>query len=595
VRIEDYAILGNCETAALVSKSGSIDWLCWPQFDSGACFAGLLGSGENGFWKISPNEKFSTQRRYRGETMILETEFETNTGAVRLTDFMPVGTNRPTLIRIIEGLRGEVQMHAELAIRFDYGSIVPWFNRLKDGSKVAIGGPDALVFNSTIKTRGENLRTVGDFTMREGETQSCSLVWYPSHMVEAVDIDISSLLRDTEGFWQEWISKSTYRGEFEGLVKRSLLTLKALTFAPTGGIVAAPTTSLPEEVGSSRNWDYRYCWLRDSTFTLYSLLTTGFLKEAEDWRRWLVRAVAGTPSQVNIMYGIRGERRLDEVELKWLDGFERSKPVRIGNAAYKQRQLDIFGELMDTLHLARRSGLSEFAAAWDIQKEMIRFVIETWREPDEGIWEVRGGKQHFTHSKVMAWVALDRAVKAIENFGLDGHLETWKKVRDEIKADVFENGIDRERGCFTQSYGSNQVDSSLLQLPVLGFIAADDPIMVRTVKRIEAELMEDGILRRYRNERVSDGVEGSEGKFLACSFWLADYYVLAKQEQRARDIFIRLVDLTNDVGLLAEEYDTVSKRQIGNFPQALSHIALINTAVNLCRSDGSARHRSNES
>jgi GH15 family glucan-1,4-alpha-glucosidase len=592
--IEDYALIGNCETAALVSRHGSIDWLCLPHFDSPACFTKLVGDHDNGYWKIAPSEKFSVQRSYLDLTMTLKTTFTTDGGVVELFDSMIVGGEHPLLVRLIRGVSGKVEMHSEFVLRFDYGSIVPWVQRRKDNSRVAIAGPDMIILNCSFNLVGRDLKTLGHFTVSEGEEHFCQLHWLPSHESDQLDtIDVKSELEKTNKWWRSWISNCTYTGEFKDQVMRSLLTLKALTFAPTGGIVAAPTSSLPEELGSERNWDYRYCWLRDSTFTLYSLITTGFLKEAEDWRKWLVRAIAGTPSQVNNMYGIRGERRLTELSLDWLAGYEKSKPVRIGNAAFEQRQLDIFVELMDTLQLARRNGLAGFEAAWNIQRQMVNFVIENWQEPDEGIWEMRGGPKQFVHSKAMAWVAVDRGVRAAEEFKLKCEIDRWRGARDMIYQDLITNGYNAKTESFAQAYGSDEVDASLLMLPVLGVVDANDPRMKRTIEKIERELMHDGLLSRYRTHKTDDGLSGSEGKFLACTFWLVDYYVLAGKLDRARELFLRLLELQNDVGLLSEEFDPGAKRMLGNFPQALSHIALINSAVNLSNhARGSARDRS---
>ncbi len=599
MRIEDYALIGDCNTAALVSRDGSIDWLCFPAFDSRACFAKLVGHEDNGFWRLAPSTSFKVDRAYEEDTLILTTDYSTSSGSVRVTDFMDVESADPRVIRKIEGVEGEVSMASELVLRFDYGSIVPWVTRQDENTLMAVAGPDAVLFSSSFPTRGENLRTKSEFVVRDGETHIATLTYYESHRTPdqpkfelAKPAAFSQVVQTTEAFWRSWIKSCSYEGPYANVVRRSLLTLKALTFRPTGGIVAAPTSSLPEELGGERNWDYRYCWLRDATFTLYSFLTTGFTSEADQWRRWLVRAVAGTPSQVNILYGLRGERRVPEAELPWLDGYESSKPVRTGNAAYSQRQLDIFGELLDTLQLARTSGLGNFEAAWDLQREMIEFVAATWREPDHGIWEIRGDKQHFTHSKAMAWVAMDRGVKAVERFKLDGDVDRWRTVRDEIRREILEHGYNTEVGAFTQYFGSKDLDASVIQLAVLGFLPANDPRMQSTIQNIESELMENGLLKRYRTENKVDGLKGSEGRFLACTFWLVDYHVLAGNYEKAKRLFEQLLALPNDVGLLSEEYDPQLRRQLGNFPQALSHIALINSAVNLSRQKGSAHHRS---
>lgn len=591
-RIEDYALLGDCHSAALVSRDGSIDWLCWPRFDSGACFAALLGDADNGRWAIMPRGPFVVRRRYLPGTMVLETEFRTATGVCRLIDCLVVGDRHPTLIRRVEGVAGTVTLGLELVIRFDYGSIVPWVRTTADGRLLAIAGPDTLVLHTPVPLHGEDLRTGGEFTVAAGQRLDFSLLWYAAHAhcppIEAPELALGR----TIAWWQAWTARSTYRGGWPGLVERSLLTLKALTYAPSGGIVAAPTTSLPEHIGGVRNWDYRYCWLRDATFALYALLTCGYREEADRWREWLVRAVAGTPSQLNIMYGLWGERRLTEVELEWLPGYEGSQPVRIGNAAHRQMQLDVFGEVLDTMHLARRSGLEYSEDSWRVQRAMLDYLEEAWRRPDEGIWEVRGPRRHFTHSKVMAWVAFDRAIKAAQCFGRPGPVDRWRAIRGEIHHEVCTQGYDRRLGAFVQSYGSQAADASLLMLSLVGFLPAGDPRIAGTVALIERTLLRDGLVLRYASESAQDGLPDGEGVFLACSFWLVDNYILLGRRADAERLFARLIGLCNDVGLLSEEYDPRSGRLLGNFPQALSHIALVNTAANLSRPHAPAGDRS---
>lgn len=591
-RIEDYALIGDCHSAALVSREGSIDWLCLPRFDSGACFAALLGDAGNGRWAITPRGVFAARRRYLPGTMVLETEFHTATGVCRVIDCLVVQDLHPTLVRRVEGVEGRVELGLELVIRFDYGSIVPWVHRLADGGLQATAGPDTLVLHAPVALHGEDLRTRGDFTVAAGQRLDFSLVWHPTHDGHPPPEAPAVGLARTIAWWEAWSARGTYRGAWQPLVERSLLTLKALTYAPSGGIVAAPTTSLPEEIGGVRNWDYRYCWLRDATFTLYALLNCGYREEANQWREWLVRAVAGTPSQVHIMYGICGERRLTELQLDWLPGYEGSRPVRIGNAAHRQLQLDVFGEVMDTLHLARRSGLKFNEDSWRVQRAMLEYLEGAWHEPDEGIWEVRGPSRHFTHSKVMAWVAFDRGIKAVQGFGRDGPLGRWQALRRQIHEEVCSRGYDRTLGSFVQSYGSQQVDAALLMMSLVGFLPASDPRIAGTVAQIERTLLHDGLVRRYAPELTNDGLPGGEGVFLACSFWLVDNYVLLGRRADAERLFARLLGLCNDVGLLAEEYDPRAGRLLGNFPQALSHIALVNTASNLSRAHAPADDRS---
>lgn len=590
MRIEDYAIIGDTGTVALVGLDGSIDWLCVPRFDSPACFAALLGDESNGRFKLAPETIDRVSRRYRGDTLVLETEYENADGVVRVIDCMPPRTATPDLVRVVEGVRGAVRMKLHLTMRFDYGSIVPWVRRV-DSSLTAIAGPDAVSIWTGAPTHGEGLATVADFVVREGERVEFVLNWHASHLPAPERIDGWEAITATESWWAEWAARCTYEGPDRDAVMRSLLTLKALTFAPTGGIVAAPTTSLPEHIGGVRNWDYRYCWLRDATFTLYALMSSGFSAEAGAWRDWLLRAVAGDPSQLQVMYGASGERRLTEMELPWLPGYEGSKPVRIGNAASEQFQLDIYGEVLDCLHEARRVGISLDPADWAVQRALLKFVEKAWTEPDEGIWEVRGPRRHFTHSKVMAWVAFDRGVKAVEQFKCEGPVERWRELRDEIHADVCRRGFNTRLNTFTQSYECDDLDASTLLIPLVGFLPHDDPRVRGTVAAIERGLMREGFVMRYRTETTEDGLPAGEGVFLPCSFWLADNYALQHRYAEARALFNRLVSIANDVGLLSEEYDPTKRRLLGNFPQALSHLALVNTAHNLASAEGPAQHR----
>ena len=590
-RIEDYALIGDCETAALVGLDGSIDWLCVPRFDSGACFAALLGTPEHGRWLLAPVEPPRTvRRRYREGTLVLETEFETAGGTVVVIDCMPLRSDALQVLRIVEGRRGEVRMRMDLAFRFDYGSLVPWVRRTDDGL-TAVGGPSLIRLRTPVALSGKDLRTTADFTIRAGERVPFTLSWQPSHLPPQSAQRASEDARETESWWREWSSQCTYRGEYREAVLRSLVTLKALTYRPTGGLVAAPTTSLPERLGGVRNWDYRYCWLRDATFALYALMVGGYMDEARAWREWLLRAIAGKPSTAQIVYGLGGERLLPEWELGWLPGFQDSAPVRIGNAAATQFQLDIYGEVLDALHYARRVGLHPDDTAWRVERVMLDFVESAWQDPDEGIWEVRGQRRHFTHSKVMAWVALDRGVKAVERFGLDGDAGRWRGIRDAIHAEVCRKGFDSEAGTFVQHYGSREPDASLLMIPLVGFLPASDPRMVGTVAAIQRELTTDGFVARYRTDPRVDGLPPGEGAFLPCTFWLADNLALQGRRDEARSIFERLLAIRNDVGLLAEEYDPRAGRFLGNFPQALSHMALINTAANLTQQHGPAQHR----
>ena len=592
-RIEDYGLIGDTQTAALVAKDGSIDWLCFPRFDSGACFAALLGHPRHGRWRITPgNDIRSVTRRYRGPSLILETEFTTATGIVRIIDFMPIRGTEPDVVRIVEGVAGEVPVQMELIVRFDYGSIVPWVKRVGE-LWTATAGPDSLSLKTPVPLSGVNFATRADFTVRHGERAPFVLTWSPSHQEHTVIPDPFAALEDTIEWWNAWAGHFNYDGPWKDQVLRSAITLKGLTFAPTGGIVAAATTSLPEKIGGVRNWDYRFCWLRDATFTLYSLINCGFMTEAAAWRNWLLRAAAGDPAKLHTMYGAAGERRLPEMLLEWLPGYENSRPVRIGNAAVHQFQLDVYGEVIDALHVARHAGLEPDASAWEMEKVILDFVEKAWREPDEGIWEVRGPQRHFVHSKVLAWVAFDRSIKSAEAFGLEGPVDRWREVRREIHEDVCANGFNEALGTFTQYYGATDVDASLLQIPLVGFLPCTDKRVRGTIATVERELYEDGFLHRYRTRGDGDvdGLPEGEGAFLACSFWLADVYILQGRHDEARALFERLLALTNDLGLLAEEVDVLTGRQLGNFPQAFSHVALINTARNLTNSHGPAKER----
>jgi GH15 family glucan-1,4-alpha-glucosidase len=590
-RIEDYGLIGDLQTVALVSRYGCIDWMCVPRFDSGAIFASLLGDEENGHWTMQPEGEFdSPGRRYRGETLVLETDFETPSGAARLIDFMPPRGEAPDIVRIVEGVRGTVDMRMELALRFDYGSIVPWVRNI-EGTLVGVAGPDAVAVRTPVELEGRNLRTYAEFTVREGDRVPFVLTWFPSHRVEHLPepVDAEDALADTLEYWNEWASNCAMQGRWREPVMRSLLTLKALTFAPTGGIVAAATTSLPEQLGGVRNWDYRYCWLRDATLTLLAFLRAGYLDEARSWRDWLLRAIAGSPEDVQIMYGVAGERRLTEVELPWLAGYEGSRPVRIGNHASNQLQLDVYGEVVDALHTARSKGLEASDAAWSLTSKIFDWLESGWQQPDEGIWEVRGPRRHFTHSKVMAWVAFDRAVKAIEKLGREGPLDRWRVTRDAIKADILANGYNADVGAFVQYYDSDRLDASLLLIPLVGFLPAKDERMLGTVAAIERDLLRDGFVERYRADAENVGVDGlppGEGVFLPCSFWLVA--VLARQGRLddAVALYERLLSLRNDLGLLSEEYDPERKRLVGNFPQAFTHLALAETTFSLSRKLG---------
>ncbi|MGW3016383.1 glycoside hydrolase family 15 protein [Streptomyces longwoodensis] len=585
-RIEDYALIGDEQTAALVGPDGSADWLCLPRFDSGACFARLLGDEDNGHWRIAPKgvRGHCTRRAYRPDTLILDTEWETDEGVVRVTDLMPQRDVAPDLVRIVEGVRGRVTVRSTLRLRFDYGAVIPWMRRA-DGHRVAIAGPDAVWLRTEppVRTWGEDFGTHSEFTVAEGERVAFVLTWHPSHHPRPPLVDPFEALRTSVEDWRAWAARCTYDGPYRDAVVRSLITLKALTYRPTGGIVAAATTSLPEQLGGVRNWDYRFCWLRDSTLTLGALLAAGYHEEAEAWRNWLLRAVAGDPADLQIMYGLAGERRLPEAELPWLSGFAGSAPVRIGNAAVEQLQLDVYGEVMDSLSLGRRAGLSPRPHVWSLQCVLMRWLDENWRQPDEGLWEVRGGRRQFVHSKVMVWVAADRAVRALEEHPeLRGDPDRWRALRDEVHQEVCEKGYDPERNTFTQSYGSRDLDASLLLIPRVGFLPPDDPRVVGTVDAVRDELGHGGLVRRYTTDGATvDGLPGDEGTFLVCSFWLADALHMTGRTKEARELFERLAGLANDVGLLSEEYDPVAGRHLGNFPQAFSHIGLVNTALTL--------------
>ena len=596
LRIEDYAIIGNCETAALVGRDGSIDWLCLPRFDSGACFSALLGAPEHGRWLIAPSEDdVQVTRRYLDNTLVLETVFTTPRGSVSLIDFMYRRNGSSDLVRIVRAVQGEVPMRTELIVRFDYGAVVPWVSQQDDGRLQFIAGPDKVLLDTNVQTRGEDFRTVGDFTVREGEEASFVLEWSASFRTAPPPLsaeDLEEARKQVHSFWTGWAAAFKSTDQWGDAVVRSLLTLKALAHWETGGIVAAPTTSLPEQLGGPRNWDYRFCWLRDATFTLYALIGAGILDEAKAWHEWLLRAVAGAPNDLQIVYGVAGDRRLEEYELPWLPGYEGAKPVRIGNGAVKQLQLDVYGEVLDAFYVARRAGLSTSDATWALESALLLHLETIWREPDAGIWEVRGGPRHFTHSKVMAWVAFDRAVRSIEEFGLDGPLERWRDVRSQIHAEVCEHGYDAKQNAFVQSFGEATLDASLLLVPIVGFLPPDDPRVQGTVAAIERKLLHDGFVLRYDTGTEVDGLPPGEGAFLACSFWLVDNYVLLGRHDEARALFERLLSLRNDVGLLAEEYDPHERRQLGNFPQAFSHLALINAAHSLSTWEGAARLRS---
>ena len=585
MRIEDYGLIGDLQTAALVGVDGSIDWLCLPRFDSGACFAALLGDEHNGRWRLAPDCKIErVDRRYRDRTFVHELDFHTEHGSVRVLDFMPPRGTDPDVVRIVEGLEGNVPMRMELVLRFDYGSIVPWVRRLDDDTRVAVAGPDAVAIRTPVPLRGENLSTVAEFTSSPGERIPFVLTWFPSHLEPPRAITPEHALDDTCSFWNEWLHTCSYGGRYAEAVFRSLMVLKALTYAPTGGLVAAPTTSLPEQIGGVRNWDYRYCWLRDASFALAALIGNGFVEEAGAWRSWLLRAVAGDPDDLQIMYGPAGERRLIELELDWLAGYEGSTPVRVGNGASTQFQLDVYGEMLDVLYQARSRGVAADDTAWALVRHLLASLDRRWHEPDEGIWEVRGPKRHFTHSKVMAWVAFDRGIRLIEELGRDGPVERWREVRKEIRAEVLERGFDDELGSFVQSYGSKRLDASLLTIPLYGFLPPDDPRVRGTLEAVRRDLLVDGFVQRYRHDEEGEAVDGlppGEGAFFLCSFWFVDNLILVGELQEAAAMFERLLSLRNELGLLAEEYDPGLGRLVGNFPQAFSHIGLVNTALRL--------------
>jgi GH15 family glucan-1,4-alpha-glucosidase len=595
-RIEDYALIGDCNGAALVARDGSIDWLCWPRFDSEACFAALLGGSEHGRWLIAPRDKARVTRRYRPNTLILETRFECRQGVVTLVDFMPMGGTHCSVVRLVIGEHGRVDMQMELILRFGYGAVVPWVEKLADQTLRAIAGPDMTVLRTPVALVGRDLTHVAEFTVAAGERVPFVLTYGPSHLPLPTALDAAAALAATEACWTQWAAKCRPAGRWSEAVVRSVITLKALTYAPTGGMVAAPTTSLPEQIGGTRNWDYRFCWLRDATFTLLAAMNAGYYEEAQAWRDWLVRAVAGSPQQAQILYGIAGERRTAEWEVPWLPGYDGSSPVRIGNKAHEQRQLDVYGEVMDAFYQARRGGLVRSDAAAALQLAFLEHLEKVWREPDESIWEVRGGRRQFTYSKLMAWVAFDRAVKSHETFGRGDRVraDRWRALRAEIHDDISRHGFDASLGSFVQSYGSRELDASLLQIPIVGFLPADDPRVLGTVSAIERHLMADGFVMRYRSETSPDGLPAGEGAFLACSFWLVDAYVLQKRWADARVLFDRLVALRNDVGLLSEEYDSRSGRLVGNFPQAFSHVALINSAFNLTKAECPAEQRADQ-
>jgi GH15 family glucan-1,4-alpha-glucosidase len=584
-KIEDYGLIGDCETAALVGRDGSIDWLCWPAFDSDACFASLLGTDKNGRWLIAPeSDVMSSSRRYWDNTLILETRFETADGIVALIDFMPPRGSASDVVRLVRGVSGRVKMRMDLVIRFGFGVDIPWVKRTEDRSALlAISGQDMTVLRTPVDTRGENMTTIAEFVVGAGETVPFVLTYGPSHLAVPQPIDPAVALQETQDFWTEWSSRCTYQGEARDLVMRSLITLKALTFEPTGGIVAAPTTSLPEKFGGARNWDYRFCWLRDATFTLLALMNSGYTEEASAWHGWLLRAVAGAPANMQIMYGIMGQRRLLEWEAAWLPGYEGAQPVRIGNAAHAQLQLDVYGELIDAFHQARVTELKLDEGSWDLECTVMQHVAEIWDQPDQGIWERRGAPRHYVFSKVMTWVAFDRAIKSAERFGFDAPIAQWQALRDTIHREVCEQGFDADANSFVESYGSQLLDASVLLLPAVGFLPATDPRILGTIAAMEKYMLRDGFVLRHDPREISDEEKQPiEGAFLACSFWLADAYVLAGELAKAQALFDHLVAVANDLGLLAEEYDSEVRRQAGNFPQALTHIALINTAHNIC-------------
>jgi GH15 family glucan-1,4-alpha-glucosidase len=593
-RIEDYALLGDLQTAALVGRTGSVDWLPFPRFDSSTCFGALLGGREHGRWLLAPSSGGpATDRRYREDTLVLESEWQTPEGRVRVVDFMPPRETKPDIVRIVEGLEGRVRMRTELVVRLDYGAVMPWVMRIDARTLVAIGGPDALMLRTPVVLEPEGMTHVAEFVVPEGMRVPFVLTWYPSHEPHPDAVDAEQALIDTETFWRTWMSGCRYQGAYPEAVHSSLVALKALTYRPTGGIVAAPTTSLPERIGGQRNWDYRYCWLRDATFTLYALLNAGYVDEARAWRNWLLRAVGGDPRKAQILYGVGGQRRVPESELDWLPGYAGSRPVRIGNAAHEQLQLDVYGEVMDALHHARLQGLDPDDHAWSFQRNLMDFLEGAWDQPDDGIWEVRGPRRHFTHSKVLSWVAFDRAVKTVESLNLDGPVERWRRLRADIHEEVCREAFHTGLNAFTQSYGSSALDAATLLIPLVGFLPASDPRVLGTIDAVQRHLTRDGFVERYRAEEQNDvdGLEGGEGVFLPCSFWLVDALLLANREDEARALFERLLGIRNDLGLLSEEYDPAERRLLGNFPQAFTHVGLVNSAYNLSNHAGPMEQR----
>jgi GH15 family glucan-1,4-alpha-glucosidase len=591
-RIEDYAIVGDLQTVALIGRSGSVDWLCFPRFDSGSVFNALLGSSEHGRWLIAPvSGGHATEWRYREDTLILESEWQTDTGRVRVIDFMPQRETKPDIVRIVQCLEGHVEMRTELVMRFDYGSVVPWVRHTDDETLVAIAGPDGLVLRTPVTLDPAAMTHTAEFTVRKGDRVPFVLTWFPSSEQAPNPVDAEEALASTERIWRDWMAGCRYDGPYKQAVHTSLLVLKALTYEPTGAIVAAPTTSLPERIGGVRNWDYRFSWLRDATFTLYALMNAGFNDEARAWRNWLLRAAAGDPAKMQILYGVAGERRIPEFELDWLPGYAGSRPVRIGNAAHEQFQLDTYGEMMDALHEARRHGLARDDHAWSLQQNVMEFLEGAWDQPDDGIWEVRGTRRHFTHSKVLAWVAFDRAVEAVERWDRPGPLDRWRRIRDEIHEEVCREGFNVELNSFTQAYGSDELDASTLLIPLLGFLPPEDPRVIGTVEAIQRELMREGFVERYRTHEVDDGLPAGEGVFLPCSFWLVDALLMLGRDDEAQVLFEKLLAVSSDLGLLAEEYDPSAKRLLGNFPQAFTHVGLVNSAYNLSRHTGPGEQR----
>jgi GH15 family glucan-1,4-alpha-glucosidase len=591
-RIEDYAIVGDLQTVALIGKSGSVDWLCFPRFDSGAVFSALLGSSEHGRWLLAPTSGgHATEWRYREDTLILESEWQTDTGRVRVIDFMPQRETKPDIVRIVECLEGFVEMRTELVMRFDYGSVVPWVRHTDEETIVAIAGPDGLVLRTPVMLDPEAMTHTAEFTVHKGNRVPFVLTWFPSAEQPPQPVDAEEALASTEQIWRDWMAGCRYDGPYKPAVHRSLIVLKALTYEPTGAIVAAPTTSLPEEIGGVRNWDYRFSWLRDATFTLYALMNAGFNDEALAWRNWLLRAAAGDPAKMQILYGVAGERRIPEFELAWLPGYAGSRPVRVGNAAHEQFQLDTYGEMMDSLHEARRHGLSRDDNAWALQRKVMEFLEGAWDQPDEGIWEVRGPRRHFTHSKVLAWVAFDRAVEAVERWDRPGPVERWRQIRQEIHQEVCREGFSVELNSFTQAYGADELDASTLLIPLLGFLPPDDPRVIGTVDAIQRDLTRDGFVQRYHTHEVDDGLPDGEGVFLPCSFWLVDALLMLERDDEALALFEKLIGVSNGLGLLSEEYDPSANRLLGNFPQAFTHVGLVNSAFNLSKHTGPAHQR----